>query len=104
MYGVDAWPLPQSTLMGGECSFLCAIPALPSPPPKKHLLYIYIYIYFFFTENPISLPGIGDSEVYVSTSNMQYHDDAEDFLYSEVLSNYGDLLVGFSSLAALQNL
>ena len=61
-------------------------------------------MYFFFTENPISLPGIGDSEVYVSTSNMQYHDDAEDFLYSEVLSNYGDLLVGFSSLAALQNL
>ena len=50
------------------------------------------------------MPGIGDSEVYVSTSNMQYHDDAEDFLYSEVLSNYGDLLVGFSSPAALQNL
>ncbi|CAH3196614.1 unnamed protein product [Porites evermanni] len=54
-------------------------------------------------ENPISLPGIGDSEVYVSTSNMQYHDDAEDFLYSEVLSNYGDLLVGFSSLAGVES-
>lgn len=49
------------------------------------------------------MPGIGDGEVYVNTVNMQYHDDAEDFLYSEVLSNYGDLLVGFSSLAALQN-
>ena len=80
-------------------------PCSPLPSPKKALvIYIYIYIFFFFTENPISLPGIGDSEVYVSTSNMQYHDDAEDFLYSEVLSNYGDLLVGFSSLAALQNL
>ncbi|XP_073227915.1 uncharacterized protein [Porites lutea] len=43
-------------------------------------------------ENPISLPGISDSEVYVNTVNMQYHDDAEDFLYAEVLSNYGDLL------------
>ena len=50
------------------------------------------------------MPGIGDSEIYVNTVNMQYHDDAEDFLYSEVLSNYGDLLVSFSSLAALQNI
>ena len=47
---------------------------------------------------------MGNSEVYVNTVNMHYLDDAEDFLYSEVLSNYGDLLVGFSSLAALQNL
>lgn len=47
---------------------------------------------------------MGNSEVYVNTVNMQYLDDAEDFLYSEVLSNYGDLLVGFSSLGALQNL
>ena len=84
-------------------SALSSAPSLLSPPlPQKGTCNIYIYI--FFTENPISLPGIGDSEVYVSTSNMQYHDDAEDFLYSEVLSNYGDLLVGFSSLAALQNL
>ena len=102
MYGVDAWPLPQSTLMGGEVVFPLRHLCSPLPSPKKALV-IYIYI-FFFTENPISLPGIGDSEVYVSTSNMQYHDDAEDFLYSEVLSNYGDLLVSFSSLAALQNL
>ena len=50
------------------------------------------------------MPGIGDSEIHVNTVNMQYHDDAEDFLYSEVLSNYGDLLVSFSSLAALQNI
>ena len=87
-------------------SALSSAPSLLSPPlPQKSTCDIYIYIYiFFFTENPISLPGIGDSEVYVSTSNMQYHDDAEDFLYSEVLSNYGDLLVSFSSLAALQNL
>ena len=85
-------------------SALSSALSLLSPPlPQKSTCNIYIYI-FFFTENPISLPGIGDSEVYVSTSNMQYHDDAEDFLYSEVLSNYGDLLVGFSSLAALQNL
>ena len=72
---------------------------------KAVVIFIYLFIYYyFFTENPISLPGIGDSEIYVNTVNMQYHDDAEDFLYSEVLSNYGDLLVGFSSLAALQNI
>ena len=88
-------------------SALSSAPSLLSPPlpsPKKALvIFSFFLFFFFFTENPISLPGIGDSEVYVSTSNMQYHDDAEDFLYSEVLSNYGDLLVGFSNLAALQN-
>lgn len=109
MYGVDARPLPQSTLMGGECSFLCAIPALPppSPSPQKALVIFsccFFFLLLFLTENPISLPGMGNSEVYVNTVNMQYLDDAEDFLYSEVLSNYGDLLVGFSSLGALQNL
>ena len=97
--------MPQSTVIGGECSFLCAIPSLPPPPKKAVVIFIYLFIYYYFlTENPISLPGIGDSEIYVNTVNMQYHDDAEDFLYSEVLSNYGDLLVGFSSLAALQNI
>ena len=90
--------------MDGECSFLCAIPALPLPTPKKALvIFVFCLFFFFFTENPISLPAIGDSEVYVNSMNMQYHDDSEDFLHSEVLSNYGDLLVGFSSLAALQN-
>ena len=76
-----------------------------SPPQKKAVvIFIYLFIIIFFTGNPISLPGIGDSEIYVNTVNTQYHDDAEDFLYSEVLSNYGDLLVSFSSLAALQNI
>ena len=86
-------------------SALSSAPSLLSAPrPKKALVrFIIIIIIIFLTENPISLPGIGDGEVYVNTVNMQYHDDAEDFLYSEVLSNYGDLLVGFSNLAALQN-
>lgn len=85
-------------------SALSSAPSLLSPPPsQKSSCNIYLFL-FFFTENPISLPGIGDSEIHVNTVNMQYHDDAEDFLYSEVLSNYGDLLVSFSSLAALQNI
>ena len=29
----------------------------------------------------------------MSTANTQYHDDEEEFMYTEVLSNYGDLLV-----------
>ena len=78
-------------------------PCSPPPHPKENTCHICFLFVFFFTENPISLPAIGDSEVYVNSMNMQYHDDSEDFLHSEVLSNYGDLLVGFSSLAALQN-
>ena len=48
----------------------------------------------FATDNRPTLPGVDDS-VYFSTANHQYHDDAEDFLYSEVLSQYGDVLVSF---------
>lgn len=51
---------------------------------------------YFVTDNPPTLPGIDDNKVYVSTTNYQYHDDAEEFLSSEVLSNYGDLLVSFN--------
>ena len=47
------------------------------------------------TDNPPTLPGVDDS-VYVSTANHQYHDDAEEFLDSEVLSYYGDVLVSFN--------
>ena len=47
----------------------------------------------FVTDNPPTLPGVNDNSAYVSTTNYQYHDDAEEFLFSEVLSNYGDLLV-----------
>lgn len=43
-------------------------------------------------DNPPTLSGIDDNKVYVSTTNYQYHDDAEEFLSSEVFSNYGDLL------------
>ena len=40
--------LRPSTLMGGECSFLCPIPALrPPPPKKKHLSYLFIYLFNF---------------------------------------------------------
>ena len=51
---------------------------------------------FNFTDNPPTLPGVEDNSVYVSTTNYQYHDDAEEFLHSEVLSQYGDLLVSFT--------
>ena len=44
-------------------------------------------------ENPVILPGIDKSKAYISTSNTQYLDDEEEFMYTEVLSNYGDLLV-----------
>ena len=47
----------------------------------------------FIIDNPPTLHGVDDSNAYVSTTNLQYHDDAEEFLYSEVLSHYGDLLV-----------
>ena len=47
----------------------------------------------FVTDNPPTLPGVDDNSVYVGTTNYQYYDDAEEFLYSEVLSHYGDLLV-----------
>ncbi|KAJ7357749.1 hypothetical protein OS493_023223 [Desmophyllum pertusum] len=43
-------------------------------------------------DNPPCLPGVDESKAYFSTTNPQYLDDAEDFLHSEVLSHYGDLL------------
>ena len=46
-------------------------------------------------DNPPCLPGVDESKAYFSTTNPQYLDDAEDFLHSEVLSHYGDLLVSF---------
>ena len=46
-------------------------------------------------ENPVILPGIDKSKAYMSTTNTQYHDDEEEFMYTEVLSNYGDLLVSW---------
>ena len=56
MYGVDAWPLPQSTLMGGEVVFPLRHPCSPLPSPKKALvIYIYIYIYFFFLQRTLSV-------------------------------------------------
>lgn len=58
-------------------------------------LFVVLKLLYFVTDNPPTLPGIDDNNVYVSTTNYQYHDDAEEFLSSEVLSNYGDLLVSF---------
>lgn len=58
-------------------------------------LFVVLKLLYFVTDNPPTLPGIDDNKVYVSTTNYQYHDDAEEFLSSEVLSNYGDLLVSF---------
>ena len=52
-------------------------------------------------DNPVILPGIDNSKAYISTTNSQYHDDAEEFMYCEVLSNFGDLLVSFGSLGNL---
>ena len=48
---------------------------------------------FFFADNHVSLPGVDASKAYVNTKNIQYQDDAEEFLYKELLSNYGDILV-----------
>ena len=45
------------------------------------------------TDNSVTLPGVDENSAYVSTTNPQYWDDAEEFLHSELLSNYGDLLV-----------
>ncbi|XP_022795566.1 uncharacterized protein LOC111334145 isoform X1 [Stylophora pistillata] len=42
-------------------------------------------------DNPSTVPGI-DSSAYYCTTNPQYHDDAEEFLLSEISSHYGDLL------------
>lgn len=64
---------------------------------KRLVLFVFIYSHLlcFIVDNPSTLPGDIDSNAYVSTTNLQYHDDAEEFLYSEVLSHYGDLLVSF---------
>ena len=51
-----------------------------------------------FADNPVTLPGVDKNKAYVSTTNSQYHDDAEDFLCSEVFSNYGDLMVSLKVL------
>lgn len=58
-------------------------------------LFVVLKLLYFVTDNPPTLPGIDDNKVYVSTTNYQYHDDAEEFLSSEVLSNFGDLLVSY---------
>ena len=57
----------------------------------------FVKLLYFVTDNPPTLPGVDDSKVYVSTTNYQYHDDAEEFLFSEVLSHYGDVLVSFNN-------
>ena len=57
----------------------------------------FVKLLYFVTDNPPTLPGVDDDKVYVSTTNYQYHDDAEEFLFSEVLSHYGDVLVSFNN-------
>jgi len=44
--------------------------------------------------NDITLPGVDASKAYIITKNAQYFDDAEEFLHTEVFSNYGDIVVG----------
>ena len=46
-----------------------------------------------FTDNTVTLPGIVERNVYVSTTNSQYLDNAVEFLDQEVLSSFGDLMV-----------
>jgi len=55
-------------------------------------------------DNPVTLPGVDKNKAYVSTTNSQYHDDAEDFLCSEVFSNYGDLMGVESDAESCQQL
>ena len=59
-------------------------------------LFVVLKLLYCVTDNPPTLSGIDDNKVCVSTTNYQYHDDAEEFLSSEVFSNYGDLLVSFN--------
>ena len=59
-------------------------------------LFVVLKLLYCVTDNPPTLSGIDDNKVYVSTTNYQYHDDAEEFLSSEVFTNYGDLLVSFN--------
>lgn len=61
-------------------------------PFVKFVFFVHLYMLLFSSDNPSTVPGV-DNSAYYSTSNSQYHDDAEEFLLSEVSSHYGDLLV-----------
>ena len=46
-----------------------------------------------FVDNQITVPGLDESTAYLVSTNLHYYDDSVEFMYSEVMSNYGDLLV-----------